>query len=343
MKPVLLILLFFISNIGLSQLVINEICVSPGSGDGSFIGSYNNISQGGTGRGEWVELFNNSCVAIDISGYILGTYNSSDGSGAAFIVPAGKIIPAKCFAIIHGDSKIAPTNGAIDIVAAYATTSSFCIDVYVNDRMWFSNAGGWMALYAKDGTPVDMIKWGSPNPIDLSGNPCVPASSALSSSFTLKSYASYGKGGSISTAPTNAKSFVRLPDGGNWSSTSLSENNSYGSRNRPLPTASISYTNACVGDADKSVTLTGTGTYTGGTYTATPSGLIINSTSGKITTASSTPGTYVIKYTLLGLTCPDYAVTTNFTIGPKPTVTISQDKTICKNEEASITFKVQSP
>jgi len=67
-----------------------------------------------------------------------------------------------------------------------------------------------------------------------------------------------------------------------------------------LPTASISYTGSpwCTTAGTQSVTLTGSGGYTGGTYSASPAGLNINSSTGLITPGSSTAGTYTVTYTI---------------------------------------------
>ncbi len=321
-----------------AQIVINEIDVSPTSNDGSIIGY--SSSAGGSGQGEWIELYNPTCNPIDISGYIISTFNSTDGDGMSFIVPSGKIVPAKGFAVIRGGNKSAPAAGVIDIKADDVTASKYCIDnpnpSTGEPRMWFSNAGSWIGLYSKTGAVVDMIKWGTPLVAsDLSGNPCIPSSSTLPGSTTLASFTSYGLGGSITSSATAGKTFVRIPDGGTWSQTAVNETTSYGSRNQALPTASISYTGSpwCTSAGTKSVTLTGTGTYTGGTYSST-TGLTIDASTGLITVSSSTPGTYTVTYTLTGLTCPDYAVTTSVTIDNISATAVKTDPT-CNGASAN--------
>ena len=76
------------------------------------------------------------------------------------------------------------------------------------------------------------------------------------------------------------------------------------------PTASISYSSSsyCQAGSVQSVTLNGTGNYTGGTFTSSPSGLTINSSTGDITPSSSNTGSYTITYTTPG--CPVIATTT---------------------------------
>ena len=63
------------------------------------------------------------------------------------------------------------------------------------------------------------------------------------------------------------------------------------------PTASISYaTPFCASNVTaQATTLTGTGTFTGGVYSAT-AGLSINSATGAITPSTSVPGTYLVSY-----------------------------------------------
>jgi hypothetical protein len=67
------------------------------------------------------------------------------------------------------------------------------------------------------------------------------------------------------------------------------------------PTANVTYSSSIF---CKSVTttqlpsLTGSGTYTGGAYTASPSGLSINGSTGGIIPSTSTAGTYIVTYTV---------------------------------------------
>ncbi|WP_281322051.1 DUF7507 domain-containing protein [Flavobacterium aestivum] len=92
-----------------------------------------------------------------------------------------------------------------------------------------------------------------------------------------------------------------------------------------LPTANISYSGSpwCTSATVKSVTLTGTGVYTGGVYSST-AGLTINASTGAITPSTSTAGTYTVTYTIAAAGgCAAVTATTSVTITTLPTASIS--------------------
>lgn len=100
-----------------------------------------------------------------------------------------------------------------------------------------------------------------------------------------------------------------------------------------IPSATISYTGSpyCTSvTTAQSVTQTGT---TGGTYSASPAGLTINTSTGTITPSTSTPGTYTVTYTIAAAGgCSSYTFTTNVTISQLPAATISYAGTpFCKS------------
>ena len=98
------------------------------------------------------------------------------------------------------------------------------------------------------------------------------------------------------------------------------------------PTANISYATPFCADltTPQPVTLTGTGTFTGGTYSASPAGLTINATTGAITPSTSTPGTYTVTYTVAASGgCPGVTATTSVTIDPVITPTFNPVAAIC--------------
>jgi hypothetical protein len=108
-----------------------------------------------------------------------------------------------------------------------------------------------------------------------------------------------------------------------------------------LPTATITYAEApfCkdLGSA-QTPTLSGTGAFTGGTFTA--SGITINPSSGAVTPSTSNAGTYTIYYTAPASgNCATVQVSTPLTINPLPTASIAGTTSVCQNAaEPNITF-----
>lgn len=93
------------------------------------------------------------------------------------------------------------------------------------------------------------------------------------------------------------------------------------------PDAAISYPGICTSDNPVRVALTGTA---GGSFSA-PGGLTIDQTSGTITPASSTPGTYTVTYTVLPSSpCPGFTTNTSVTVSQAPSAAISYSPaTLC--------------
>jgi hypothetical protein len=110
-----------------------------------------------------------------------------------------------------------------------------------------------------------------------------------------------------------------------------------------LPTVSISYagTPFCRSlTTAQAVTRTGTGAFAGGTYTASPVGLTINSSTGAITPSSSTAGTYTVTYsTPASGGCPAVTATTSVTITAVPTA----NNFLCRCTFLHITYNCHRP
>jgi len=97
------------------------------------------------------------------------------------------------------------------------------------------------------------------------------------------------------------------------------------------PSATISYnTPFCQSSTLETVTLTGTGNYLGGTFTATPSGLFINAITGTISPSSSSPGIYVISYDVAanGID-PAFSVSVAVSINPLANAGADGSITVC--------------
>ena len=93
-----------------------------------------------------------------------------------------------------------------------------------------------------------------------------------------------------------------------------------------MPTAAISYSGSpfcSTLTTAQPVTLIGTGSYTGGTYSASPAGLSINSATGAIIPSASTTGTYTVTYSLPAVNgCDIITATTTVTINNPSFATI---------------------
>ena len=89
----------------------------------------------------------------------------------------------------------------------------------------------------------------------------------------------------------------------------------------PTETAAFSYASSTYCETDSDPTPNNTGT-TGGTYSATPSGLSINASTGAIDLDASTMGTYTVKYVTSSSICAD-STTVNVTITATNTVSVN--------------------
>ena len=107
------------------------------------------------------------------------------------------------------------------------------------------------------------------------------------------------------------------------------------------PTATITYPGICTSDAATSVNLTG---ISGGTFTSTP-GLTINALTGTITPGTSTPGNYIVTYTILpAAPCPGYTTTANVTISLAPSAAIAYNpSTLCNVVNTATTPNLPVP
>jgi hypothetical protein len=89
------------------------------------------------------------------------------------------------------------------------------------------------------------------------------------------------------------------------------------------PSAAISYAGTPFCSTAAAVTVTRTGT-AGGAYTAAPAGLTIDATTGTITPATSTAGTYTVTYTVAAAGgCAAFTTTASVTITAAPNATIT--------------------
>ncbi|MGO4772689.1 hypothetical protein ACEN2I_13575, partial [Flavobacterium sp. W22_SRS_FK3] len=183
---------------------------------------------------------------------------------------------------------------------------------------------------------ITFVAQGIPAPIV--GSITQPSCSTPTGSFTITNYNSaidYGYSISPSAGSRSGANISGLPAGnyilyssgnGCTSSTSFTIN---------AVGASISYAGSpyCKSlTTPQSVTLVGS---TGGTYSASPSGLSINSSTGDITPSTSITGSYTVTYNR-PVSCPGVNPTTSVTISAVPTASISYSGSpYCKSLTAS--------
>jgi len=242
------------------SILINEINIFPNSGDGSIFGA----SPTGPGMGEWIELFNpNWCDSVDISGYILGSYNSTfstnpgTSNGMAFVLPTGTIVPPLGFVLVRGQNASPAPAGTIDVVVSNLNNQA-CIQGGINNsRIWFQNSGSWFAFYNSQGVPQDAIRWSSPTAGDLNQSPCIPTNNSLpggtTSLATFNQISTMGLTASLGVS-AQGMTYRRIPDGGAWSTTLANENSSYGSCNDPANCAIFSGVAQCNGTGTVNIT-----------------------------------------------------------------------------------------
>ena len=102
------------------------------------------------------------------------------------------------------------------------------------------------------------------------------------------------------------------------------------------PTASIAYASPfCNTGSISAVTLTGTGAYTGGLFTA-PAGLTIDATTGSINPATSTPGNYTVTYSIAATgSCAGVIATAAVGITPATTPLFTAVAPVCAGDVIS--------
>lgn len=246
------------------SILINEINISPSLWDGSLF-SGENFSSEDHGEGEWIELYNpNRCDPVDVSGFMLGTYNSSGNEnarslGMGVILTEGTVVPPNGFLVVRGRRAPKPADGTIDIVIT-GEDGMMCLgNPLENSRFWFANSGGWFGFYDRNGVPQDMISWGTPIAGDLNQYPCIPDSNLFNGVTVLPSYTASGIGVNVGNHVVG-KTFVRIPDGGSWATEMADENTSIGSCNDPSTCAVGTPTSSCNGYASMQMTQ-GTGPF----------------------------------------------------------------------------------
>jgi gliding motility-associated-like protein len=237
------------------SILINEINISPSQFNGNMYGVFDQPA-----AGEWIELFNpNWCDTIDISGYYFGSYNSNAAGvpasfGMGFVFPPNTIVPPLGFVVVRGANAPIPPIGTIDIIVD-ETDNRICVEGGLDvSRFWFQDFGSWFAFYDRNGVPQDAIKWGSPVLTDLDFRPCLNFNNPNPLVTSLPSFNEIGFGISLGNSSVGF-TYVRIPDGGDWSAEIANEFSSYGSCNVSGGCQTlIGATSTCNGSASLTIT-----------------------------------------------------------------------------------------
>ena len=225
-KKIIFVFLFINVTGVYSQIVINEVnhrptdaapCpINPTTGAPTCQGLV------GTGR-EFVELYNPTCNAFDLSGFIIASRSDVVGNdyGGAFRFPAGASIPPNGIVSFGSGDAGAPA-------VTYGYNAAPAGDKRVGPKGWLlPNTEGWIALYRPNGTCYQLVYYASSGEgtacitngsSEFLQNPLVPTNSGaitlLSANAVFTSTPAVcqyiGPYANVNT------SMARVPDGGTW-------------------------------------------------------------------------------------------------------------------------------
>lgn len=122
---------------------------------------------------EFIEVANAHSAPINLKGYVLHSRRASfaggTGKGVRFEFPDAELQPHATAVVFNGcDARFAGPMGSEAGAAKEANTdfgSALAFDMGVTAQgNAFANGGDWVALIAPDGTIVDCVWWGEPEP-----------------------------------------------------------------------------------------------------------------------------------------------------------------------------------
>ena len=318
-KLSLIVILFSINSN--SQVVLNELMVRPpGLTDTPPNGLIYTNSE------EYIELYNNSCSPINISGYFIAMKQNigSINTGGTFRIPnvPAAIIPPGGH-VVFGSA--GPAGSAIGNIDIPITATDRCL---YNGNFVLANTDGWCALYNALGIAIDCVYWSSSaskltsNASDFNptggiclppGSPTVTLKTPFQINATTPSIVRYG-----GPNPSGGNPLSRQQDGSNtWVQNlapSIAANNCNGGTcvTPPLPPAPTvtSPVNYCQGATAVPLTATPAG----GTlnwYGTSASGGTASPTAPTPSTAAVGSTTYYVSQTIGGCESPRAAIVVN--------------------------------
>ena len=115
--------------------------------------------RGVEGTNEWVEIYNQTNTALDISGWQICDNTSCD------TLPATPLIPARKYAVIVATSTTATTTTVSNGLPAFWYLPSEVTEINLNDLIGngLGNNADMLILKRPDGVIVDQMNWGTPD------------------------------------------------------------------------------------------------------------------------------------------------------------------------------------
>jgi hypothetical protein len=291
-----------------------------GSSPGTYTITYTLAAAGGCGAVTATATVTITAVPVATFSYIASPYCSNDvnpsptfsGGGAAgvFSSTAGLVFVSTSTGQINLSASTAGTYTVTNTVAA----AGGCSTAIATSSITITKAP--VATFNYAGSPY-CSSASNPVPTFTGGGVAGIFSSSVGLVFVSTSTGQINLGASVPGTYTVTNAIAAAGGCSQVTATSTITITS-------APSATIGYSGTpfCKSIATaQSVTLTGT---TGGTYSASPSGLTINSSTGAITPSTSTAGTYVVSYTLSSSGgCSGITATTTVIVTTPPIATFS--------------------
>ena len=302
--------------------------VSPCSNDTSTV-TLNVLPQANAGTDGALSVCDSNTSPIDLFALITGeqpggVWTRNSGTGGTFNAAAGTYSPAPGSTssdftyTVTGTTPCAPDSSTVAVTIAPVVTPTVNCGTSTTTSVQFN----WAAVSGATGYTVSY---------QINANPVVNVG-AIGNLLTYSvGSLSPGDNVTITVTPTGALGSCFNP------ATQMCT-----AANCVPPTANIVYgaTSFCTTlAAAQTVTLTGSGVFNTGTFSA-PAGLAINTTTGDISPASSTPANYIVTYTIAATAgCPAVTATTPITIVAPPAIpTLTATQPTCTVATGTVTI-----
>lgn len=128
------------------------------------------VGQGAEPANEWVEIYNGTSAALNLSGFTL----NDNATTSLDVIPNGTIVPSNTYLIVFGSTTTASfwtiPSGAMTVVLA----------TNIGGSGGLANAGDRVVLMSPLGIGVDAVSWGSDTSAFSPSVPSVPSNSGSS-------------------------------------------------------------------------------------------------------------------------------------------------------------------